>query len=198
MAAAIQLDSEAFEPTDEELAARAAQGDQEAFAAIYRRWSNRVLRFAIARLRHREEAEDVAQEVFTALLKCLPSYRGESRFGTWLLGIAFHVICRHQRRRSRATLVPLTEIEETPEPNLPSPEGTLDAARTLARCADLLASRATPAQREIFWMHYGENRNTLEVAKRLRRSPETVRAQLCRARRALREATPGLGETLDA
>jgi RNA polymerase sigma-70 factor (ECF subfamily) len=198
MAAAITLDSEAFEPTDEELAARAAKGDQEAFTAIYRRWAVRVERFALARLRHREEAEDVAQEVFTALLKCLPSYRGESRFGTWLLGIAFHVICRHQRRRSRANLVPLTEIENAPEPNLPSAEGSLDAARTLARCADLLAARVTPAQREIFWMHYGENRNTLEVAKKLRRSPETVRAQLCRARRALRDATPGLVETLDA
>ena len=198
MAAAVPLDEGCFEPTDEELAARAAKGDQEAFAAIYKRWSTRVMRFAVARLRDREDAEDVAQEVFTALLKCLPSYRGESRFGTWLLGIAFHVICRHQRRRSRAALVPLEEVENVAESHVPSAEGQLDAARTLARCADLLAARTTAAQREIFWMHYGENRNTLEVAKRLRRSPETVRAQLCRARRALREATPGLAETLDA
>jgi RNA polymerase sigma-70 factor, ECF subfamily len=196
MAAAIQLDSESFEPTDEELATRAAKGDQDAFAAIYRRWSSRVMRFALARLRNREEAEDVVQEVFTALLKCLGSYRGESRFGTWLLGIAFHVICRQQRRRTRATFVALDEIEDLGEV-APTAEGSLDAARTLARCAELLASRTTPAQREIFWMHYGENRNTIEVAKKLRRSPETVRAQLCRARRALREATPGLAETLD-
>lgn len=198
MAAAVELDREVFEPSDEVLAARAAAGDAKAFDVLYRRWSPRVQRFALVRLRDRDEAEDVAQEVFAALLRCLPSYRGDSRFGTWLLGVAFHVICRTQRRRGRAALIPLAEAEDIADSGAPAVDDAFDAARALARCLDVLDSRTTRAQREIFWLYYGDNQSTLEVAKTLRRSPETVRAQLCRARRVLRDATPELAEMLDA
>lgn len=192
-AAAVQWDAEA---SDETLVARSVAGHSEAFEALYRRWSPRVLRFAQARLGVREDAEDVTQEVFAALLRCLPSYRGQSRFGTWLFGIAYHLICRSQRRRGRAPLVPLSEAEEAPGPNA-TPEHQLDATRALERCASTLESHATRAQREIFWLCYGEGRSAGEVAEHLQRSPETVRAQLCRTRRVLLDGTPGLEETLE-
>jgi RNA polymerase sigma-70 factor (ECF subfamily) len=196
-AALVRHDVEADETGDEALVARALAGDAAAFAAIYERWSPRVLRFASARLGDRDEAEDVMQEVFVALMRCLPSYRGQSRFGTWLLGIAFHLICRAQRRRTRAGAMPIDEAEEAAMP-APSAEAALDASRALERCTTLLASQASRSQREIFRMCYAENHSTVAVARKLRRSPETVRATLCRTRRALLEATPGLLETLES
>jgi RNA polymerase sigma-70 factor (ECF subfamily) len=184
--------------SDEALVARAVAGEREAFDALYRRWSPRVQRFAQARLGAREDAEDVTQEVFAALLRCLPSFRGQSRFGTWLFGIAYHLICRTGRRRGRAGHVALGEAEDEPAPDTGTAEQHLDASRALARCAGVLEAHASRSQREIFWLCYGEGRSAGEVARALRRSPETVRAQLCRARRALLEGTPGLLETLDA
>jgi RNA polymerase sigma-70 factor (ECF subfamily) len=180
---------------DQALVARVLAGDERAFPALHARWSQRVLRFAEARLGNRADAEEVSQEVFLALLRCLPSYQGRSRFGTWLLGIAHHLICRAQRRRVRMELVPVAEAEAMPAPGSLH-EGSVDAARALERCAHVLEANATPAQREIFRLHYLESRSAGEVAKHLRRSPETVRAQLCRTRRALLAHTPGLVDIL--
>ncbi len=197
MAAAVTFEGEgAVEESDEALVARAVAGDRGAFAAIYQRWSVRVLRFALTRLGDPDEAEDVVQEVFVALLRCLPAYRGSSRFGTWLFGVAFHVICRARRRRHRTAWVPLVEDLERPCAPALSGEDRLDAARTLRRCADTLQHYATRRQREVFRLSYAEGCSVPEVAHRLQRSPETVRAQLSRARRTLLECTPGLPEVL--
>jgi RNA polymerase sigma-70 factor (ECF subfamily) len=199
VAAAVRWSVQASgDASDEALAARAVAGEREAFDILYRRWSPRVLRFAQARLGGREDAEDVTQEVFAALLRCLSSYRGQSRFGTWLLGIAYHLICRAQRRRGRADQVSLGEAEDTPAAEAGSAEQQLDATRALARCVRALEVHATRSQREIFWLCYGQGRSAGQVARSLRRSPETVRAQLCRARRTLLESTPGLLETLES
>jgi RNA polymerase sigma-70 factor, ECF subfamily len=196
-AARFEQEGERGEESDEALAARAVAGDGDAFAALYGRWSIRVKRFAIARLGDPDEADDVVQEVFVALLRCLPAYRGGSRFGTWLLGIAFHVICRVRRRRRRVVQLSLADIVEPPAASVPSGESRFDAARTLQRCERTLEERAKPAQREVFRLCYGESRSVGEVALHLQRSPDTVRAQLWRARRTLLESTPGLAELLE-
>lgn len=195
MAAAVEWSGEASGDSDEACAARALAGERRAFEELYRRWSPRVMRFAQARLGSREDSEDVTQEVFAELLRCLGSYRGQSRFGTWLLGIAYHVICRTLRRRAAFRHDALGEAEPEPAASAGAEEH-LDASRALARCRVVLEAHASRSQREIFWLCYGEGRSPAEVARSLRRSPETIRAHLCRARRALLERTPGLLETL--
>jgi RNA polymerase sigma-70 factor, ECF subfamily len=181
---------------DDALVARVLAGDESAFVALHARWAPRVLRFALSRLGDRDDAEDVSQEAFLAALRGLASYQGRSSFGTWLLGITYHLICRTQRRRGRAVFVPLADAEAAPALRSLPREASLDAARALERCASTLETHASPAQREIFWLHYGHSRSSGEVASHLQRSPETVRAQLCRTRRTLLENTPGLAETL--
>lgn len=183
---------------DDELAVRARAGDERAFEALYRRWSGRVLRFAQRRLGERAEAEDVVQEVFLALHRGLGSYEGRSRFGTWLLGIAHHLTCRAQRRRSRRSLVPLDGLRsELPALRTPSSaEARFDARRALERCADAMAEAATPTQREVFRLVVTEGRTAEAAARELRRPAGTVRAQLLRMRRSLLARAPGLAETL--
>jgi RNA polymerase sigma-70 factor (ECF subfamily) len=199
MAAAVTVgrDTAEEDADDEALVARAVAGDEAAFGALYERWSSRVLRFACARLGDRDEAQDVVQEVFVAVLRCLPAYRGTSRFGTWLFGVAFHVVCRAQRRRRRTAWEPLAEVAERATSGATSGERRLDALRALERCATTLHERASRCQREIFRLSYGESRSATEVAQQLQRRPETVRAQLSRTRRTLLESVPGLADILD-
>jgi RNA polymerase sigma-70 factor, ECF subfamily len=177
------------EPADRLLAARAAGGDPDAFAALYERWAPRVRRFAAARLGDRDDAEDVAQDVFLALLCDLSSYEGRSQFGTWLLGVAYHMILRANRRRRRG--VP---VEEVPAPG--PPEARLDAARVLERCARVIEDEAGARSAAVFWLTYREGRSGRQVADALQCSPESVRAQLHRLRRLLLEGVPGLEEML--
>jgi RNA polymerase sigma-70 factor (ECF subfamily) len=181
---------------DDALVERILAGDESAFDALHARWAPRVMRFALSRLGDRDDADDVVQDAFLAALRGLPGYEGRSRFGTWLLGITYHVICRVQRRRLRSGFVPLSEAEAAPARSSLRPEASFDAARALERCVRSLETHASPAQREIFRLFYGEGRSAGEVARQLKRTPETVRAQLCRTRRALLETTPGLVETL--
>ncbi len=61
------------------------------------------------------EAEDLSQEIFIAAYKALPSFRGDSRFSTWLYRIAVHV-CSHHVRRKRLDLTDLDEEQADYEP----------------------------------------------------------------------------------
>jgi RNA polymerase sigma-70 factor (ECF subfamily) len=179
---------------DEEILARIASGDGAAFTELHRRWAQRVHRFASSRLGDAAAADDVVQEVFLAVHRGLPSYEGRSRFGTWLLGIAYHQTCRTLKRRSRAAGAPLEDVEHRAASHA-DPDARLDAARALEACAALIAARS-PAQREALLACVAAGGSAGDVARRLGRRPETVRAQLFRLRRALRERLPGVGETL--
>jgi RNA polymerase sigma factor (sigma-70 family) len=189
--AAAVLDSNDFSrDSDAALAARAGRGDARAFERLYARWAARIQRFAVSRLGSREDAEDVAQEVFLVLHRGLARYEGRSSFGTWLLGIAYHVTCRRLRQRARGSCAPLDAVEPTLAVAAPT-EARFDAARALERCAAFLAAEASDGQRDAVALCIGGGRQD-----RGGRRPEALRAQLMRARRKLRERVPGLEDAL--
>lgn len=115
------------ETPDDRLLARIASGDRDAFAAFYRRRRPDVYRFALHVSGSREVADDVAQEVFLAVIRHAEHYRPErAAVVPWLLGIA-----RNHVRRSRS----LRAMESLPADDT-------RAARTLAIDADPLAGLA--------------------------------------------------------
>src|SRR5580765_468506 len=87
-------------PSDETLASRAAAGDDSAFETIVLRYQARVYRLA-GRLTSETDAPDVLQETFLQVHKHLPSFRGDSRFSTWLYRIATNACLMHRRARAR-------------------------------------------------------------------------------------------------
>src|SRR5687768_6475526 len=88
------------QPSDETLAARAAAGDDRAFEAIVERYQGRVYRLA-CRLTSDTDAPDVLQDTFLQVYRHLPSFRGESQFGTWLYRIATNSALMLRRARAR-------------------------------------------------------------------------------------------------
>src|SRR5262249_52904225 len=89
------------EVPDDALVGRARAGDRQAAAALARRYQDRIFSLALARLRSREDAEDVTQEVFVKAFAALESFRGGCAFYTWLYQIALHRCMDVQRRRQR-------------------------------------------------------------------------------------------------
>src|SRR5262245_3006215 len=122
--------------SDEDLIAAAAAGDREAFAALYSRRRPDVYRFALHMTGAPAAAEDVAQDVFLAVIREAGRYSpGRSSVVAWLLGIARN----HALRR-------ITERRHEPLP----PEGhepavTPDPADAVARRQDVAAIRAALA-----------------------------------------------------
>jgi len=94
------------EPSDETLASRAAAGDDHAFETIVRRYQARVYRLA-GRLTSETDAPDVLQDTFLQVHRHLPSFRGDSRFSTWLYRIATNAGLMHRRARARRPAEPL-------------------------------------------------------------------------------------------
>ena len=116
------------QPSDEALIAGIAAGDREAFAALYGRRRLDVYRFALHVSGSPQVADDVAQDVFMAVIHHAGRYRsGRSGVVPWLLGIARNHV-RHWVERER--------------PSLPLPDDDSDAAGTLAVESDPLAGLA--------------------------------------------------------
>ncbi len=86
---------------DTALAAAAAGGDRDAFAALLERHYARIHGLAWRLIGSRADADDIAQDVCCALVEKIGSFRGEAKFTTWLTGIVFNA-CRDLRRRRRS------------------------------------------------------------------------------------------------
>ena len=100
---------------EEELVRRLQQRDERAFVECVRTYQDKIFGLLYRMLGSREEAQDVAQEVFVTLFKSIDSFRGDSRLGTWLYRIAVNHsknrIKYLRRRAHRAT----SELDEAAE-----------------------------------------------------------------------------------
>jgi len=184
------------EPSDELLAAQAAAGDDHAFEAIVDRYQQRVFRLA-CRLTSDTDAPDVLQETFLQVYRHLSTFRGESRFGTWLYRIATNAALMHRRARARR---PTESLEEflprfdaagqhlgTPaELQLASRADELLDRQALAEKARAVIARLPDLYRDAFVLRDLEELPTSEVAELLGVEAATVRQRVHRARLMLR------------
>ena len=97
------------EPGDELLAAKAAAGDDHAFEQLVSRYEARIYRLA-CRLTSETDAPDVLQETFLQVYRNLRTFRGDSRFSTWLYRIATNAALMNRRARARRPSVPLDAV----------------------------------------------------------------------------------------
>ena len=86
------------EYTDEALVGRACAGDREAFAMLIGRHYDRIYRLCSRMLNDAATAEDVAQDVCVGLVGKLGSFRGGSRFSTWLYRVVVNAALDAKRR----------------------------------------------------------------------------------------------------
>ena len=87
--------------TDLELAARARDGDREAFRLLVERHYDSAYRVALRMTGNSPDAEDIAQDVCLALADKLRTFRGQSRFSTWLYQVVVNACRDHHRHRTR-------------------------------------------------------------------------------------------------
>jgi RNA polymerase sigma-70 factor, ECF subfamily len=104
-----------FQPTDEDLLARVAGGDRDAFGDLYRRYARAVLGLALRRLGDRGRAEDAVQEAFASIWRSARSYRRErGPVAPWLYTVARNAIAD----RGRARVEQPVEPTDTPSDSL--------------------------------------------------------------------------------
>jgi len=87
--------------TDDDLVARAREGDTAAFGELVVRHQAAVYRAALAATGSTADADDVAQEAFLLAYRRLKSFRGAASFKTWLLTIAWNQALNRRRAATR-------------------------------------------------------------------------------------------------
>jgi RNA polymerase sigma factor (sigma-70 family) len=75
--------------TDQQLIEKTLRGDTSSFGKLVERYQDFVFTIAFRIMKVREEAEEVAQDSFIKAYESLNSFRGESKFSSWLYSIAY-------------------------------------------------------------------------------------------------------------
>ena len=165
---------------DTALVAAAKLGDAGAMRALYERHAPRV--YAVVRRMAPEEslADDWAQETWVRAFRALPSFRGDSAFGTWVIRIAMNAALHESRRIRRrwhgeVSLDPSTASAERP---------TEPVLRTRLEHA---IAELPEGMRRILVLHDIEGYGHEEIATILGNTASTCRSQLFKARAKMRE-----------
>jgi RNA polymerase sigma-70 factor, ECF subfamily len=168
---------------------RARDGDLDAFETLYREHGGRVMALCLRMCPHPAEAEELAQDVWVRAWEKLASFRGESAFTTWLHRLAVNVILERRRRegRHRARFESVAETsthEALPSNPTGSALGFPGVRLDLERAVAMLPEGA----RTVFVLYDVEGYRHSEIAESMGVAEGTVKSQLHRARRMLREA----------
>ena len=130
--------------SDAELVARCCAGDRSAWRSLYERHAALVYRFLSALGVRDPEREDACQDVFLAVYRSLPSFRGESQLSTWIYRITARTTGKLiQKRRLRNALAAMM-LSEPPLP-LPDPSEETTRSLMLDRMLDRLHRKAPGA-----------------------------------------------------
>jgi RNA polymerase sigma-70 factor, ECF subfamily len=106
-----------LQQTDEDLLSRVAQGDHDAFGALYQRYARAVLGLAMRRLGDRGRAEDAAQEAFASIWRAAQSYKRErGPVAPWLYAVARNAIADRGRARIEPPAEPTDMPSDAPGP----------------------------------------------------------------------------------
>jgi len=146
---------------------------------------------ALKYVRNEQDADDVAQDAMLLAHRYRDSFRGESRYSTWLYRVtatAALMFLRRQRRLSRELPASgTTDDEGTPWLDR-QPASTDTRAEVIARAELDDVRRAVAAlgakYPAVFWKRYGEGRTETEIAKELGISVAAVKTRAFRGRQA--------------
>lgn len=168
--------------TDAELAARAAEGDGDAFGMLVDRHAAAARRVARALLGNEHDADDAAQDGFLSAWRAIGRYDGARPFRPWLMQIVLNAARDLGRRR----VVRSTEaLDPVHADSADSPDRETGRAILRERLAALLAT-LPDRQRVAITMFDAEGFSHAEIAGVLGVPEGTVRSDVFHARRALR------------
>jgi len=167
--------------TDTTLIQRAVDGDERAMRQLWSQHAPHIDAVVRRLVGNSDDAADIAQEVWIQIFRALPSYRGDSQFGTWAHRIAVNRTLNALRRTRR-----LAKLETDIEEETAAVEHGSDRSLLAATIQDA-AARLSPGARTVFLLHDVEGYTHEEIATELGITPGGSKSQLFKARAKLRK-----------
>jgi RNA polymerase sigma-70 factor (ECF subfamily) len=163
----------------------AKSGNTEAFAQLVRTLQPTVFRWALTFARDADDADELTQETFVQVHRKLDQYRGDSSLEGWVYGITRSLALQGNRKKRRRTLLSGASLPGMDSVYNTDPGGRVDRQRV----ADYIRHfflELPPRQREVFDLVDLQGFDPVEVADLTGAKPTTVRANLFKARAAIR------------
>jgi RNA polymerase sigma-70 factor (ECF subfamily) len=173
-----------YEMPEAEAVAMAKRGNAAGHETLYRLHRSRVYSLCLRHTSNASDAEDLTHDVFMQVLRKIKTFRGESKFGSWLYRVALNSLLLHARKQKRQ--------EQFVVDNLPEDSICLKHSRSPAPADQLVLQQALGSlsvkKRSVVLLHDVKGLTHREVAWRLGLTVTASKSRLHRAHIALRDA----------
>ncbi len=170
---------------------QARAGRPEAWDALFKRYQLPLYVYAYELVHHEQISLDIVQETFINAARYIGSLRDDSKFGSWLFGIAHQKCAQHWRDQHREDLL-FRELGEVSNDTFEAADSPLLREEQEAEFMRLLAHLPAP-HRSVLLLHYIEEFSLEEIAAITNTQVGTVKSRLHYAKKGLRkllEETP--------
>jgi RNA polymerase sigma factor (sigma-70 family) len=171
--------------TDQQLIEQTLKGDTSSFGKLVERYQDFVFTIAFRIMKVREEAEEVAQDSFIKAYESLNSFRGESKFSSWLYSIAYRkaldALRKNKKYKASEIIDDITEGEVSGiEDALHYLEGE-ERKKAIQDCILKLASD----EATIITLYYFQDQSVREISTITGLSEDNIKVKLYRSRKKL-------------
>lgn len=176
------------ELTDTDIIQKVLLGNQNAYATLVNRYQSYVFTIVLRYVKAREDAEEVAQDVFVKAYRSLADFKGASKFSTWLYTITTTSCITFLRKKKLEVHSLDNEKVFAVADNV---EGGMSANQIEQKSKAAMVNGAinllSPDDAQIITLFYKGEQTLEEIAQTLGKEVNTVKVQLHRARTRLKE-----------
>ena len=170
---------EAVEYSDHELVRGIKGGDKSALELLVRRWYPRIYGYVFKLTGHEQDAYDLTQDVFIAMMQSIGSYTPWRKFDSWLFTIAHNKCMDYFRFRQK-----IVQAEDTMF-DRPDPAASLEDMAAVSLSVKAALEKLPAAQREAVILHYFHQFTAKEIARMTNTPLPTIKSRLRAARNTL-------------
>lgn len=166
--------------SDEELMQMMIKGDQSAFAILYDRYAEKLIRYFYRMLgQDRDKAEDFTQDLFTKLIEKPQLFDTTKRFGTWVFSIACNM-CKNEYRRLSVRKGTVNDEEKALKAEDTHSQSVVDYMdkKTFDQLLHVELGLLDEKHRSVFILRFQEEMSIKEISEALGISEGTVKSRL--------------------
>jgi RNA polymerase sigma factor (sigma-70 family) len=176
------------ETADIDVIRQVLQGDQNAFAILVERYNSLVYSVVLRYVKGREDAEEVAQDVFIKAYKSLASFKGDSKFSTWLYTVTTTTSISFLRKKK-------LDVQSLDNENVAGAAIQIDGGmranqveqKSKVEMVNEAIKMLSAEDAQVIMLFYKGEQTLEEMAKILGKETNAVKVQLHRARARLKE-----------
>ncbi|WP_431135003.1 RNA polymerase sigma factor [Psychroserpens mesophilus] len=170
---------------DQILINQIVEGDTNSFTILVDRYKDLVFTLALRMLKNREEAEEVAQDSFIKTYKSLKTFKGDSKFSTWIYRVTYNS-CLDRIKMNKKYLKNV-EINEFTAHQVVAIDNALDKMKSkeqtleIQRCIDKLPNEES----FLLTLYYFDDLSLDEISKIVGITSNSIKVKLFRSRKKL-------------